>query len=100
MDNVSLFANHHASLDGRGKIVHHSQQQKDLAYAALLLERQIESYQLLHEEELAAIRAALAELKRQILSLAPPAEASAPNQHETPASGASEEQSQRQGESP
>lgn len=45
------------------------QAQNELAYAALLLERQLDSYQKLHEEEMAALRKALTELKRRILSL-------------------------------
>ena len=46
-----------------------SDKQKELAYAALLLERQLESYQRLHEEEMAALREALRELKDRILAL-------------------------------
>lgn len=46
-----------------------SEKQAELAYAALLLERQLESYQRLHEEELAALHEALQELKRRILAL-------------------------------
>lgn len=44
-------------------------QQQELAYAALILERQLESYQRLHEEEMAALREALHELKSRILTL-------------------------------
>ena len=44
---------------------------KDLAYNVLLLERQLEAYQKLHEEEWAAIRKALAELKARVLAMAP-----------------------------
>jgi hypothetical protein len=51
---------------------------KDLAYNVLLLERQLEAYQELHEEEWAAIRKALAELKARVLAMAP-AEDTAPN---------------------
>jgi len=43
-----------------------------LAYAALLLERQLESYQRLHEEEMAALREALHELKSRILAMGEP----------------------------
>ena len=41
----------------------------DIAYRMLRLEQQLESYQRLHAEELAAIRRALEELKNQVLSL-------------------------------
>jgi len=41
----------------------------DVAYRMLRLEQQLESYQRLHAEELAAIRRALEELKNQVLSL-------------------------------
>ena len=43
--------------------------QKELAYAALLLEKQLTSYQKLHEEEMKALQEALAELKARILAL-------------------------------
>jgi len=43
--------------------------QKELAYAALLLEKQLASYQRLHEEEMKALQEALAELKGRILAL-------------------------------
>jgi hypothetical protein len=43
--------------------------QKELAYAVLLLERQLESYRRLHEEEIVALREALRELKDRILAL-------------------------------
>lgn len=46
-----------------------SDRQAELAYATLLLERQLESYQRLHEEEMAALREALHELKSRILAL-------------------------------
>ena len=39
----------------------------DIAYRMLRLEQQLESYQRLHAEELAEIRRALEELKRQVL---------------------------------
>ena len=45
------------------------ERQKELAYAALLLEKQLESYQKLHEEEMQALWHALAELKARILAL-------------------------------
>ncbi len=48
-----------------------SERQKELAYAALLLEKQLESYQRLHEEELQALWDALTELKARILALDP-----------------------------
>lgn len=41
----------------------------ELAYLALLLERQIESYERLHEEELASLREGLHELERRILAM-------------------------------
>jgi len=47
-----------------------AQNYKDLAYAVLLLERQLESYQKLHEEEIEALWKALAELKRRVLAMA------------------------------
>ena len=43
---------------------------EELAYAVLLLERQLESYQKLHAEEMEALWKTLAELKRRILGLA------------------------------
>ncbi|MEJ2555146.1 MAG: hypothetical protein P8186_02715 [Anaerolineae bacterium] len=46
-----------------------SDEQKELAYAVLLLERQLESYRRLHEEEIVALREALRELKDRILAL-------------------------------
>ncbi|GAB4525242.1 MAG: hypothetical protein Fur0018_09580 [Anaerolineales bacterium] len=39
-----------------------------LAYAALLLERQLDSYEKLHAEEIRALREALNELKHRILT--------------------------------
>lgn len=48
-----------------------AQDYKDLAYSVLLLERQLESYEKLHAEELEALWKALAELKGRILALAP-----------------------------
>lgn len=47
-----------------------AQNYKDLAYAVLLLERQLESYQKLHEEEIEALWKALRELKCRILAMA------------------------------
>jgi len=44
---------------------------KELAYATLLLEKQLVSYQKLHEEELQALWDALTELKTRILALNP-----------------------------
>lgn len=41
----------------------------DMAYRMLRLEQQLESYERLHREELAAIRRALDELKEQVLAL-------------------------------
>jgi hypothetical protein len=41
----------------------------DLAYAVLMLERQLDTYQRLHEEEIASLRAAMKELKRRILDV-------------------------------
>ncbi len=41
-----------------------------LAYAALFLERQLDSYEKLHAEEIRALREALEELKRCVLQLA------------------------------
>lgn len=46
-----------------------TQDNKDLAYSVLLLERQLESYQKLHAEEVEALWKTLAELKQRILSL-------------------------------
>jgi|GEM_PF-4661225 len=43
--------------------------QKELAYAALVLEKQLIAYQKLHEEELQALWEALAELKKRILAM-------------------------------
>jgi len=54
---------------GQESAMSQSDKQKELAYAALLLERQLESYQRLHEEEMAALREALRELKDRILAL-------------------------------
>ncbi len=42
----------------------------DVAFRVLRIEQQLESYQRLHQEELGQIRAALEELKQQILLLA------------------------------
>ncbi len=42
----------------------------DFAYRVLRLEKQLESYQRLHAEELEDIRRALAELKAQVLGIA------------------------------
>lgn len=56
--------------------------QKELAYAALVLEKQLISYQKLHEEEMKALWEALAELKKHILAMPttePNAEAEARN---------------------
>lgn len=52
-----------------------------LAYAVLLLERQLESYQKLHAEEMEALWKTLAELKKRILGL----EASGPDSEQPPA---------------
>ena len=41
----------------------------DIAYRMLRLEQQLESYQRLHAEELAEIRRALDDLKKQVLAL-------------------------------
>ncbi len=41
----------------------------DIAYRMLRLEQQLESYERLHREELAAIRRSLDELKEQVLAL-------------------------------
>ena len=46
------------------------QERDRLAYAALLLERQLDSYEKLHAEEIRALREALEELKRCVLQLA------------------------------
>ncbi len=46
-----------------------AEQQKELAYAVLLLEKQLVSYQKLHEEEMKALWEALAELKARILAM-------------------------------
>ncbi|MCX7706892.1 MAG: hypothetical protein N2204_02660 [Anaerolineae bacterium] len=42
----------------------------DLALRLLRLEQQLESYQRLHNEELAALRQALAQVKEEVLALA------------------------------
>lgn len=42
----------------------------DLALRLLRLEQQLESYQRLHDEELAALRQALAQVKEEVLALA------------------------------
>ncbi len=47
-----------------------AQDYKDLAYSVLLLERQLESYQKLHQEELQALWKTIDELKRRILAMA------------------------------
>lgn len=49
-----------------------AQSSKELAFAALLLERQLKSYQKLHGEEVEALWKALDELKTHILTMAPP----------------------------
>jgi len=41
---------------------------RDLAYAVLVLERQLEATRRLHEEDIASLRAALEELKARILA--------------------------------
>ena len=46
-----------------------TQDSKELAYSVLLLEQQLESYQKLHWEELAALWETLTELKKRILRL-------------------------------
>ena len=43
--------------------------EKELAYALLVLERQLNAYQRLHQEDLVALRSALEELKGQIVTL-------------------------------
>ncbi len=43
----------------------------DLALRVLRLEQQLDSYQRLHAEELADLRRALAQLKEEVLALAP-----------------------------
>jgi hypothetical protein len=43
-----------------------AQDHKELAYSVLLLERQLESYQKLHLEEMEALWKTLAELKKRI----------------------------------
>ncbi len=45
-------------------------QESDLSLRILRLEQKLESYQKLHAEELDELRLALAELKRQVLSMA------------------------------
>ncbi|NOZ72266.1 MAG: hypothetical protein GXP38_10190 [Chloroflexi bacterium] len=40
-----------------------SDSDKNLAYAVLVLERQLEAYQRLHEEDIASLHAALQEIK-------------------------------------
>lgn len=42
---------------------------EDIAYAVLLLEKQLKSYQALHEEEIKALWEALEELKARVLNL-------------------------------
>jgi len=42
---------------------------QELAYALLVLERQLSVYQRLHQEDLAALRSALEELRERLLSL-------------------------------
>ncbi len=44
--------------------------ERDLAYAVLVLERQLDAYQRLHEEDIASLRAAVQELKARILTSA------------------------------
>ena len=46
-----------------------AQDHKELAYSVLLLERQLESYQKLHLEEMEALWKTLAELKKRILGM-------------------------------
>ena len=46
-----------------------SHSEKELAYALLVLERQLNAYQRLHQEDLVALRSALEELKGQIVAL-------------------------------
>ena len=47
-----------------------SLQPADLAYQVLKLEKQLESYQLLHADELAQLRREVTDLKEQVLALA------------------------------
>ena len=44
---------------------------EDMAYAVLFLEKQLTSYQKLHEEELQALWEALEDLKARVLALTP-----------------------------
>ncbi|NOZ50169.1 MAG: hypothetical protein GXP37_09005 [Chloroflexi bacterium] len=48
----------------------HMANERDLAYVVLVLERQLEATQRLHEEDIASLRAALQELKVRIVELA------------------------------
>lgn len=48
---------------------HHSPSgEHDLAYAILVLERQLDAYQRLHEEDMASLRAALQEIKTLLIN--------------------------------
>ncbi len=47
----------------------HSTSERDLAYALLVLERQLQATKRLHEEDIASLEAALAELKARLLNL-------------------------------
>jgi len=44
--------------------------ERDLAYAVLVLERQLDAYQRLHEEDIASLRAAVQELKARLITIA------------------------------
>jgi hypothetical protein len=51
-----------------------NQAQRELAHAILVLERQLNAYQRLHEEDLAALRQSIEELKGRIIALGDKAE--------------------------
>lgn len=49
--------------------VSQSHHERELAYAVLVLERQLNAYRRLHEEDLTALRQAIEELKEKIVLL-------------------------------
>jgi hypothetical protein len=54
---------------------HPKTKERDLAYAVLVLERQLDAYQQLHEEDITSLRAAVQELKARIITIAQTADA-------------------------
>lgn len=57
---------------------HSSHPSSDLALRVLRLEQQLDSYQRLHAEELEDLRRALAQIKEEVLALAPSRTAAGP----------------------